>query len=91
IRASLLKRSESENLFFLSMHHIIGDGWSTQILVSEVVKTYNEYFNEDIAKDEILEKPLSIQYKDYTVWLEDELGGERYEKAESYWLEEFSG
>ncbi|MFP3599580.1 condensation domain-containing protein, partial [Chryseobacterium sp. SIMBA_029] len=32
-----------------------------------------------------------IQYKDYTVWLEDELGGERYEKAESYWLEEFSG
>ncbi|MFP3802912.1 condensation domain-containing protein, partial [Paraburkholderia sp. SIMBA_027] len=46
IRASLLKRSESENLFFLSMHHIIGDGWSTQILVSEVVKTYNEYFNE---------------------------------------------
>ncbi|TDW43220.1 condensation domain-containing protein, partial [Flavobacterium sp. 270] len=38
IRASLLKLKEQEYVFFLSMHHIIGDGWSMELLVSEVVE-----------------------------------------------------
>ncbi|MCD0472754.1 condensation domain-containing protein, partial [Flavobacterium sp. JAS] len=31
IRASLLKLKEQEYVFFLSMHHIIGDGWSMEL------------------------------------------------------------
>ncbi|MCD0472755.1 condensation domain-containing protein, partial [Flavobacterium sp. JAS] len=31
IRASLLKVKEQEYVFFLSMHHIIGDGWSMEL------------------------------------------------------------
>ncbi|MFK7033461.1 condensation domain-containing protein, partial [Flavobacterium oreochromis] len=37
LRASLLQKGSSEYVFFLSMHHIIGDGWSTELLISEVV------------------------------------------------------
>ncbi|REC61343.1 hypothetical protein DRF65_16645 [Chryseobacterium pennae] len=96
IRASLLKRDDEENLFFLSMHHIVGDGWSTQVLVSEIVETYNKLLKDgDITINTNVESekvaPLSIQYKDYAVWQQEEVKGERYQKAEVYWLEQFEG
>lgn len=91
IRATLLKRDNEEHLFFLSMHHIIGDGWSTEVLVSEVVENYNNLLNVNIKEDEILKEELAIQYKDYAVWLQEEIKGEKYRKAESYWLEQFEG
>ncbi|MCL8537177.1 amino acid adenylation domain-containing protein [Chryseobacterium gallinarum] len=94
IRASLLKRADNEYLFFLSMHHIIGDGWSTEILVSEVVESYNRLVKgKDIEKVGAEQKVtfLSIQYKDYTVWLQQERKGKKYQKAEAYWLEQFEG
>ncbi|ASW74386.2 hypothetical protein IQ37_04790 [Chryseobacterium piperi] len=90
IRASLLKRGNHERIFFLSMHHIIGDGWSTEVLVSEVVENYNKYlsgeYNEDLKRP-----PLSIQYKDYAVWLYEEMEGEKYQRAETYWLKQLEG
>ncbi|MFP3675074.1 condensation domain-containing protein, partial [Bacillus sp. SIMBA_031] len=70
IRISLLNISDNENLFFLSMHHIIGDGWSTELLVSEIVDNYNKLLKDEDSKDNEMqeEAPLSIQYKDYTIW-----------------------
>lgn len=100
MRATLLKRGHEDNLFFLSMHHIIGDGWSTEVLVSEIVETYNRLL-KDAGKeaigadhsniDDSKAEPLAIQYKDYAVWLEQEIKGEKYRKAEAYWLEQFEG
>ena len=97
IRATLLKRGNGEHLFFLSMHHIIGDGWSTEVLVSEVIEAYNHFVKEESCstidsngnKGESPE--LSIQYKDYAVWLQEEIRGEKYQRAEMYWLEQFEG
>ncbi|OWP74007.1 condensation domain-containing protein, partial [Flavobacterium oreochromis] len=87
LRASLLQKGANEYVFFLSMHHIIGDGWSTELLISEVVNNYNSLLQgKTIASEE-----LPIQYKDYAVWLQEEIKGEKYEKAEKYWLEQFSG
>ncbi|WP_184190840.1 non-ribosomal peptide synthetase, partial [Chryseobacterium defluvii] len=90
IRASLLRRENEEHLFFLSMHHIIGDGWSTEVLVSEVVETYNRLLKGGYKENEKASE-LTIQYKDYAVWLEQEIRGDKYQKAESYWLEQFEG
>ncbi|OXA98969.1 hypothetical protein B0A72_22935, partial [Flavobacterium pectinovorum] len=92
IRASLLKKADDEFLFFLSMHHIIGDGWSTEVLISEVVGNYNNllYGGSNLNGEE-KSALLSIQYKDYAVWLQQEIKGEKYQKAETYWLEQFKG
>ncbi|KAF2340782.1 condensation domain-containing protein, partial [Flavobacterium nitrogenifigens] len=65
IRASLLKVKEQEYVFFLSMHHIIGDGWSMELLVSEAVEAYNRL----IQGKKVDFPELGIQYKDYAVWL----------------------
>ncbi|QIH33413.1 non-ribosomal peptide synthetase [Sphingobacterium sp. DR205] len=91
IRASLLKKKSDEYIFFLSMHHIIGDGWSTQLLIAEVVGNYNKLCLGEENNDLAYIDPEAIQYKDYAVWLQNEIKGEKYKKAESYWLEQFHG
>ncbi|MRX70534.1 amino acid adenylation domain-containing protein, partial [Flavobacterium resistens] len=50
IRDSLIKLREDEHVFFLSMHHIIGDGWSMQLLISEIVKIYNSFSKSFLDK-----------------------------------------
>jgi amino acid adenylation domain-containing protein len=92
IRASLLKKADQEFLFFLSMHHIIGDGWSTEVLISEVVGNYNNLLvGESNLEGEEKLVSLTIQYKDYAVWLQQEIKGEKYQNAEVYWLEQLKG
>ncbi|WP_166924917.1 non-ribosomal peptide synthetase [Flavobacterium poyangense] len=87
IRASLIKLSEKEHIFFFSLHHIIGDGWSMQLVVTEVVKIYNA-INENQA---VALPELNIQYKDYAVWTTQKKAEEKYEKSKAYWLNQFSG
>ena len=87
LRAALLKTKEQEYVFSLTIHHIIGDGWSMELLISEVISMYN-----NLAQDKKYSLPkLEIQYKDYTVWLETELTKEDYKVYEEYWLSQFDG
>jgi amino acid adenylation domain-containing protein len=87
VRAALIKLSQDEYVFFLSLHHIIGDGWSIELLIAEVVKTYNA-----LTQGGKINLPeLGIQYKDYAVWLNQELQEEKYKASEQYWLNQFTG
>jgi amino acid adenylation domain-containing protein len=87
VRASLIRSKDEEYVLFLSLHHIIGDGWSIEILISEIVKTYNAL----TAGNKINLSELSIQYKDYAVWLNKELEQEKNQASERYWLQQFEG
>ncbi|RUT69557.1 amino acid adenylation domain-containing protein [Flavobacterium cupreum] len=87
VRTSLIKVKEEEYVFFLSLHHIIGDGWSIELLIAEVVKTYNAL----LQGKKISFPELNIQYKDYAVWLKEELQNERQQESKEYWLAQFAG
>jgi amino acid adenylation domain-containing protein len=87
IRASLIKLKENEYVFFLSLHHVIGDGWSIELLVSEFVKAYN-----GLSQGRAINLPeLKIQYKDYAVWLNGHIQQEEQQTSEQYWLDQFKG
>ena len=87
LNAAFLKLGLAESAFFVSMHHIIGDGWSMEVLVSEVVKIYNSLY-----QGQSINLPaLSIQYKDYAAWLNEDLQLEKQRTSEQFWLEQFSG
>ncbi|MFP7658493.1 amino acid adenylation domain-containing protein, partial [Chryseobacterium proteolyticum] len=87
VRASILKRQEQDFVFFISMHHIIGDGWSMELMVKEVVAIYNS-----LIEGKIIDLPVEkIQYKDYSVWINDVIQKEKYQSSEKYWLEQFQG
>lgn len=86
LRVSVIKLAEKKHIFSLCMHHIIGDGWSMQILMSEVIEFY-----KNLIQEKAIQVPeLSIQYKDYAVWLAAEFKNKKYQNAEQYWLKQFS-
>jgi len=80
-RANLLKTVKTEHVLVMVMHHIASDGWSTSILVEEVISYY-----EAICRGEELPlNPLPLQYSDVAIWQKNYLSGEFLNKKLSYW------
>ncbi|MBC8756864.1 amino acid adenylation domain-containing protein [Kordia sp. YSTF-M3] len=85
IKASLFSLEEKEHILLFVLHHIIGDGWSLEILTKEVMLVYNSL----IQNKEIKLAELPIQYKDYGEWLTKKLKSSSYDKKLKYWKEQF--
>jgi amino acid adenylation domain-containing protein/non-ribosomal peptide synthase protein (TIGR01720 family) len=64
VRATLLRVGESRCLLALTMHHIIGDAWSLQVVFDELIEAYGAV----LAGSGYAKESLPIQYKDYAQW-----------------------
>ncbi len=84
LRAKLLKLGEEEHVAVLTMHHIISDGWSMEVLIREVAILY-EAFSQ--GRPSPLPE-LSIQYADFACWQRGWLQGEVLERQLAYWKEQ---
>ncbi len=84
LRTSLIKLSDQESVFLLTMHHIVSDGWSILIFFRELAALY-EAFSQGEASP--LSEP-SIQYADYALWQREWLRGDVLERQLSYWKEQ---
>lgn len=62
-RSALLCTGRDEHLFFFTIHHIISDEWSHEVLLNDLVSCYMQFHAGATARP-----ALAIQYKDYTVW-----------------------
>jgi acyl carrier protein len=87
IRVSLVRFSERIHLVFLTMHHIITDGWSAGIIVREIATLY-EAFSQ--GKPSPLPE-LPLQYADFAHWQREWLQGEALEAQVAYWKQKLSG
>ncbi|WP_212003973.1 non-ribosomal peptide synthase/polyketide synthase [Chitinophaga sp. HK235] len=87
LRAALLQLNSDTYVFYLSMHHLIGDGWSLEVLTQKVLGYYAALLNGET----IVPSQHPIQFKDYAVWLEKEKTTTRYQEAKAYWLKQFTG
>jgi len=81
VRAKLLQLPQDQSLVLFTMHHIISDGWSMQVLRSEVTQLYQAF----VQQQENPLPALPIQYKDYTVWLETEMASQAFVQHKEYW------
>ncbi len=81
MRITLLRLNDTEHVVFMTMHHIISDGWSLVVFIRELAALY-EAFSE--GKPSPLPDPL-IQYVDYVHWQRDWLRGEVLESQLDYW------
>ncbi|MFZ4437595.1 MAG: condensation domain-containing protein [Syntrophales bacterium] len=79
--------AENHNVLHLSMHHIIGDDWSVQVLLRELSTIYSACLTN--VEDPLPE--LSVQYADYAVWQRRWLDGERLAKQLGYWQDHLRG
>lgn len=81
VRVVLLQTSEGEYVLFVSMHHIISDGWSVGVLIRELSELYAASSQD---RPPSLES-LPVQYKDYARWQREYLQGAVLEKHLNYW------
>jgi NRPS condensation-like uncharacterized protein len=86
-RVRVLREDTLCHVVCMTMHHIISDGWSNEILFRELNETYEAY----IKGEEPTLAPLGIQYVDYAIWQREWLQGERLEEQLSYWKETLAG
>lgn len=77
----LHKTGEQEFYFTILIHHIIGDGWSTGIILEDLSKLYNAYVKGE--KDSL--SPPS-QISDYVEAQENFKLTKEYKKTEDFWL-----
>ncbi|AEV98678.1 hypothetical protein A4D02_09040 [Niastella koreensis] len=87
LKATLYKMSDGKWVFSYVMHHIIGDAWSTGVLVRELMTIYNARIRNEVVPL----TPLRIQYKDFAAWQQQQLAGSMAETNKTYWLKQFEG
>lgn len=85
IRVKLLKVAEDSHILVYTLHHIIGDGWSMKLLAYEFIYIYNEL----IQKRKIQLSELTLQFKDYSEWINKKLATNSFIAEEQYWLKKF--
>ncbi|WP_299210507.1 non-ribosomal peptide synthetase [uncultured Dokdonia sp.] len=83
----VVKVTNEKYILMFNMHHIIGDGWSMEVLNKEFMILYNGF-----STGQEMELPeLPIQYKDYSEWQNSDARLAILEKSKTFWLETFTG
>ncbi|MCY9512222.1 condensation domain-containing protein, partial [Paenibacillus larvae] len=81
MRAALIELDPVKHILLVDMHHIISDGASMNILIKEFGQLYEG--------QELM--PLSIQYKDFSVWQQSDIWKGNIQSQEAYWLNMYKG
>ncbi|HXO19767.1 MAG TPA: condensation domain-containing protein, partial [Thermoanaerobaculia bacterium] len=81
LRAVLLRLGGEEHRLLLTLHHIVADAGSTEILESEITALY---VAAPLA-------PLPIQYADFAAWERRRLAGEAMAAPAAYWRRQLAG
>lgn len=87
IRSTLITLDENEHLFLLTLHHIISDGWSLELLFRELLLCYQAV----LTKHPPTLSPLSLQYADFAIWQREWLQGKRLNEHLVYWRNQLKG
>jgi amino acid adenylation domain-containing protein len=86
LRATLLRLTETEYLLLITLHHIIGDDWSMQVFVNELMTLYDCFSHNRVPSP----AGMTIQLADYAFWERRLLDHGRLEAHQSYWKEQLA-
>ncbi|MFL4949327.1 condensation domain-containing protein [Streptomyces sp. MMS24-I31] len=85
IRSVLLKVSDDEHYLHVTLHHIVTDAWSTNILLQELTTAYTMHIRG--------ERPglpeLTVQYRDHARWQRAQ--AEPFARQLAYWQKTLDG
>jgi amino acid adenylation domain-containing protein len=87
LHTTLVRLTETEHVLLLTIHHIISDAWSIDILISEITTLY-EAFSQG-GPSPLAD--LQIQFADFAVWQQEVMQGEVLEKELAYWRRQLDG
>ncbi|MBV4490400.1 non-ribosomal peptide synthetase [Pseudomonas oryzicola] len=81
LRVRLLQLAEQEHVLLLTLHHIVADGWSMNVLIDEFLRIYDAA----VAGTDAALQPLPIQYRDYALWQRSWLQAGEQQRQLAYW------
>jgi len=86
-RVEIVRVDERRFLLLVNLHHVVCDGWSLDILFSELGILYNA--EVDGCPDGL--SPLSVSFGDYANWQREQATNNRVKKQLTYWRKQLSG
>ncbi len=87
MRSRLLRLSDREWVFLLTMHHIISDGWSLGLLFQELSALYTDFTAGRASRL----PALPLQYADFAMWQRKYLQGDTLDEQLAYWKQQLDG
>jgi len=87
LRTVLLRLADDEHVLVLTIHHIVSDGWSLNLLFRELAAAYEAI----VAGTAPVLPTLPVQYADFAQWQRGWLTGEVLEAQRAYWMDRLSG
>jgi amino acid adenylation domain-containing protein len=87
LRFELLRVSGEETVVLLAMHHIVSDQWSLGVLLREVLALYAAF---GAGRPSPLPE-LSVQYPDFALWQQEELGRQAGGDGLGHWVRQLRG
>jgi amino acid adenylation domain-containing protein len=87
VRPTVLRLGDADHVLLLSLHHIVSDGWSMDVLFQELVTLYGAFC---VGWPSPLPE-LPIQYADYAVWQRQRWQGGELDAQVAYWKQRLAG
>ncbi|MFD8533553.1 amino acid adenylation domain-containing protein [Streptosporangium canum] len=81
LRVAVIRLADDEHLLCLTMHHIIADGWSLNVILDDLAECYTAH----LYGAEPRLRPLPVQAGDYGRWQR-----RRAQRAVPYWTEKLA-
>jgi amino acid adenylation domain-containing protein/FkbH-like protein/non-ribosomal peptide synthase protein (TIGR01720 family)/FkbM family methyltransferase len=86
LRVTLVQLKSESSALLLTMHHIIGDGWSMGVFIKELSSLYRGFLvGEPFPLPE-----LPIQYADFTIWQRQWLQEKALQNPINYWKQQLA-
>ena len=81
LRASLIKLDDRDHLLLVTLHRIVGDEWSMEVLFRDLWECYRA-----LAREETPQLPeLPIQFADYASWQRNSVDEKSFNEHRNYW------
>ena len=87
LRATVLRMDEADTVVLLTLHHVVTDGWSQEVLVRDL----SELYTADADSRAPVLPELPVQYADYAVWQRAWLSGAVLQEQMGYWRGRLAG
>ncbi|HXD33570.1 MAG TPA: amino acid adenylation domain-containing protein [Pyrinomonadaceae bacterium] len=87
LRVTVAQLDEHDHVLVLTMHHIVSDGWSVGIALSELIAGYNA----NITGANLSLPKLAVQYADFAAWQRRSLTGDLLRKKVDFWRRQLDG
>ena len=87
VRPTVMRLAKEEHIIICTMHHIIADGQSFEVVIAELSQVFAAL--SDGRPSPLAE--LTVQYVDYAAWQRQWLQGKELETRLDYWRKQLAG